>query len=654
MDGNPRVTAEVFEDAARAHMARGLRRLLSEVEALGGALSQSTRHVEVTQELTDSIARDEARMPSIARQQGPRTIGEPWRRKLRFIEVRLHATLAHVEEERALAQATESQAGPGEGSVRYLAAAELSDDLDVIAASLEAHGGPHSGAKRVRALCERVRATGFHLVELELRAPAPDAVNGAAFLRDGEKLTDGGARFLSALRKMAEVQREGGPHACQTIILSMAQSEHDVLAALDCARACGLHSPDGAHVTADVVPLCETLDALRNAPKILTALIAHPAYRRHLEARGLQEIMVGYSDSGKEVGLLAASEALLEAQTRLRDVAREHRIPLRVFHGRGESVARGGGPAQQAILALPPGAVDGRYKATEQGEAMDHKYARPALALRTLELVVGGALLHTLDLQPRPPPDALGSFRKALAELAETGRKTYRALVWEDPRFPAFFQAVTPLAEISELPIGSRPSKRSSGGLEALRAIPWVFSWTQNRAILPGWYGVGTALEQFAQQGDRLGLLQQMYREWPHFRAVIDNVEMVLAKSDPRIARSYVKLAPPELRELWKPIAAEHRRTRAWVKKLTGNKRLLDGNPSLQRSIALRNPYVDPMSFLQVELAPAEAGGPDRVRPAAPAHPERDRQRAAKHRVSQPPLGRCVMTFRPVKTEAWR
>jgi phosphoenolpyruvate carboxylase len=324
--------------------------------------------------------------------------------------------------------------------------------------------------------------------------------------------------------------------------------------------------------------------------------------------------MVGYSDSGKQVGLLAASAALVEAQTALAEIARTRNVALRIFHGRGESVARGGGPAQEAILALPPGSVGGRYKATEQGEAMDHKYARPELAMRTLELIIGGALLHTLDLQPRPSD--LSAFRKTFSELAEIGRQTYRGLVWDEPRFVELFAATTPLAEVSELPIGSRPSKRTSGGLEALRAIPWVFAWTQNRAILPGWYGVGSALEQFATKDGGLAQLQRMYAEWPHFRAVIDNVEMVLAKSDLDIARRYVELAPEDLRGLWDRIEAEHKRTREWVKRVNGSRHLLDGNPSLQRSISLRNPYVDPMSFLQVELLRRKrAGEPDVERP---------------------------------------
>jgi phosphoenolpyruvate carboxylase len=382
----------------------------------------------------------------------------------------------------------------------------------------------------------------------------------------------------------------------------MASTADDVLAAFRCARHAGLWDAERGCATVDIVPLFEQLGALNDGPKVLKTLFADPTYRRHLQARGVQEVMVGYSDSGKEVGLLAAAAALHRAQVALTQVAKEEGIALRLFHGRGESVARGGGPAQQAILALPRGSLAGGYKATEQGEALDHKYARPELARRTLELILGGVLLHTLDAQPRPSPEHEATFRAVFDTLAETGRREYRALVWEDPDFLALFTAATPVEEIASLPIGSRPSKRKAGGLETLRAIPWVFAWTQNRAILPGWYGVGSALEAYAKQEGGAEMLQRMYREWPFFRTVIDNVTMVLAKSDMAIAGRYARLAPAFTKSLWQRIQQEHRRTRTQVKRLTGELRLLDNNPSLQRSISLRNPYVDPMSFLQVEL----------------------------------------------------
>lgn len=595
MDGNPLVTPEVLADTMRAHRARALRQLLHDVGHLGGVLSMSERHAPPSQELRASIALDEAQLPEVAKQQGPRTAGEPWRRKLRFMEARLLAALRHVEGLRAGRTDAMSLAA-------YKSPSELLKDLEVIARSLEEANAARAGLPHVRRVMERVRAQGFHEAELEARTPAEDAISASASLDAGPTPTEGGARLLAVLEKVREAQQEAGEEACRTLILSMASTADDVLAAFHCLRHKGLWDARRGCATMDVVPLFEQLGALDAGPQVLRALFADPTYRRHLDARGVQEVMVGYSDSGKEVGLLAAAAALQRAQGALVKVAREAGVPLRFFHGRGESVARGGGPALEAILALPPGTVAGTYKATEQGEALDHKYARPELARRTLELVLSGVLMHTLDAQPRPSDADEATFRTAFDSLAETGRREYRALVWEDPRFVEFFTAATPVEEISALPIGSRPSKRKSGGLESLRAIPWVFAWTQNRAILPGWYGVGSALEAFAAKEEGLALLRRMYREWPFFQTLVDNVTMVLAKCDIAIASRYAALAPASTRPLWRRIRREHARTRRWVKRLTGEARLLDNNVQLQRSIALRNPYVDPMSFLQVEL----------------------------------------------------
>lgn len=619
MDGNPFVTPDVLEDAIRAHEIRGLRRLLADVKELGESLSQSTRYVEAPKTLQDSLAADQRLMPDIAAHQGPRTEGEPWRRKLAFIEARLEATLLQAESRRSasrLPDGTLAHGGFSGGLPLYPAAyrhpAELERDLELVAETLREAGGPRAGERRVRAVGARVRALGFHIVELEMRAPAEEVREAAAFLAGRASGPGTGARVLDALRRISRAQQEGGEQSCRTLILSMAHSADDVLAALACARESGLWEPHRPCARLDVVPLFETLQALNDAPKILRELFADPIYRAHVACRGVQEVMVGYSDSGKEVGLLAATGALRRAQEALPKIAAEAGVPLRIFHGRGESVARGGGPAHQAILALPRGAVDGRYKATEQGEALDQKYARPELALRTVELVLGGALIHTLGVQPQVEVTDEARYSAAYDELAEIGRQTYRALVWEHPRFVEYFSSATPIDEIARLPIGSRPSKRRAGGVEALRAIPWVFAWTQNRGIVPGWYGVGTALEAFAQREGGQALLEEMYQRWPFFRAVMDNVEMVLAKSDLDISSRYARLASKEAREeIWPLIKGEFLRTRRWVRRLAGHRRLLDSNRQLRRSIALRNPYVDPMSFLQVELLKRKRSGDD-------------------------------------------
>jgi len=602
MDGNPLVTPDVLADTLRAHRARGLRALGRQVAQLGWVLTQSERHSFVSKELRASLEKDAADLPEVMARYGSRTEGEPWRRKLRFIEARLQAALVYVEGRRA--GRTEPLA-----PAAYRSPMEMLADLEIIERSLVEAKARQAGLRKVRRLIALVRVTGFHLAELEVRAPADDARSAAASLEGGPQPTEGGARLLAVLQRMHEAQAESGEGSCRTLILSMASTAEDVLAAFTCARKSGLWDESRGCATVDVVPLFEQLGALNEGPRVLRELLAHPEYRRHLQARGVQEVMVGYSDSGKEVGLLAASAALYRAQTALTQVAHEAGIRLRLFHGRGETVARGGGPAQEAILALPPGSVAGTYKATEQGEALDHKYARPELARRTLELMLGGVLLHSLDAQPRVAPVEEGPFRTAYDELAELGRRAYRALVWEDPNFVPFFMAATPIEEISALPIGSRPSKRAAGGLESLRAIPWVFAWTQNRAIVPGWYGVGSALEGYGSRPEGLELLQRMYRQWPFFHTVIDNVAMVLAKSDMTIAERYAALAPESTRPLWERIRAEYSRTRRWVKRVTGEARILEGNQQLRESISLRNPYVDPMSFLQVELLRRKRAG---------------------------------------------
>lgn len=614
MDGHPLVTPEVLEDAVRAYANRGVRHLLEAAAALGSVLSESSRHVRVPEALTASLADDARRMPAVAAAQGPRTEGEPWRRKLRFVEAKLAATLRLGEHRRREAGGAPQE--PFQAAVPpYGGPAELEADLELIADTLLEANAEGAGVRQVQALRARVRALGFMAAELEMRVLAVDAREAwSALSRNAEPKTPGARRVIDSLRRLSRLREELGDRACRTLILSMASSAEDVRAAFHCAKACGLWEEARGCASVNVVPLLETLAALDGGPAILGELFADPEYRAHLSGRGVQEVMVGYSDSGKEVGLLAASAALYRAQTALPAIARAAGIPLRIFHGRGESVARGGGPAQQGILALPPGSVGGRYKATEQGEALDHKYARPELAMRTLELIVGGALLHSLDAQERPSEEDERRFLAAYDDLAELGRKAYRAFVWENPRFPELFRAVTPVEEIAELPMGSRPAKRGVGGLESLRAIPWVFAWTQNRAILPGWYGVGTALETFRSERDGV-LLIEMYRHWPFFRSAIDNVEMVLAKSDLAIAERYMSLAPEPLRELWQPVAQEHRRTAEAIKWVTGHRKLLDGNAALARSISLRNPYVDPMSFLQVELLRRKRAGEQVERP---------------------------------------
>jgi phosphoenolpyruvate carboxylase len=603
-DGNPRVTPEVFEDAVRAYHERGLRLLVSQVRELGEALSQSERLVRVPERLRASIARDEERLPWLAPAQAPSTVGEPWRRKLFILQARLEATRAEVERRR---QPGAHDCGPSDARasrdrLAAIGAQELEAELELVADTLSEAGCRNAGEGKVRAVLERVRTMGVHLCELEVRAAASD-LREADPAQPASERTPAAQRILGMLSKVASAQREGGEGACRTLVLSMASAAEDLWAALRCARACGVTDPATGRVALDIVPLFETFDALNRAPAIIEEALRDDAYRAHVLSRGGQEVMLGYSDSNKEVGLLGGAVALRKAQRALIEASRRLDVPLYFFHGRGETVARGGGPAQAAILAMPRGGVAGHFKVTEQGEALDHKYFRPALALRTLELYTGGALLHSLDAHQRPGEDGDERYWSELDALAEVGRRAYRALVWEEPRFLEFFQSATPIGEIGELNIGSRPAKRREGGLESLRAIPWVFAWNQCRIILPAWYGVGSALEARAAEPSGRARLMEMARGWPFFRTLLEKLEGVLAKVDLDIAARYAALAPEAAREaVWPRIEKEYALTLQWVLALLGNVGLLDDNPVLQRSVALRNPYIDPMSFLQVEL----------------------------------------------------
>ncbi|MGZ8620836.1 MAG: phosphoenolpyruvate carboxylase, partial [Actinomycetota bacterium] len=385
-------------------------------------------------------------------------------------------------------------------------------------------------------------------------------------------------------------------------------------------------------VALDVVPLFESSDALVSSGPILEALLDDPAYRAHLAARGdRQEVMLGYSDSNKESGFLAAAWMLHRAQEALVAVARARNVELTLFHGRGGAIGRGGGPANRAILGGAPGSIDGRLKLTEQGEVIATNYANRAIARRHLEQLAGAVLIASTPEHDAATAAALRDGGPLLAELAETARAAYRALVHDDPDFAAFFRDITPIAELSDLRLGSRPAARARAGaaaaadeaptVDALRAIPWTFAWSQSRINLPGWYGLGSALDAFhVAHGDAgLAEITRLYRGWPFLGSVLDNAEMILAKADMGVARRYASLARgPGDERRWATIEAEYHRTVALLLRVTGRDRLLDGAPVLQRSIVLRNPYVDALSGLQVRLLA-------RLRSMGPDDPERGR-----------------------------
>jgi phosphoenolpyruvate carboxylase len=376
-----------------------------------------------------------------------------------------------------------------------------------------------------------------------------------------------------------------------------------VLEVLLLMQVAGLAGAGGGRAALPIAPLFEFGESLHDAAGTMRALLAQPAYRAALRSwDDAQELMIGYSDSNKDVGYLASVWGVRRAQTELADLLHSHGVRFTFFHGRGGALGRGGGPTNVAILAQPPGTVEGRIKLTEQGEVIAAKYSSPEVAHRELELVAGAALVSRL--LPQPTASRLRVFEDLLERMAARSREVYRDLVYRHPGFERFFEQATPIEEIARLRLGSRPARRGgSQRIEDLRAIPWVFSWTQTRILLPGWYGLGSAL---AQARDEAGLpvLREMDRDWPFFAALVSNAEMALAKADLTIGERYAELVEYETlrKAIWTPIRAEYERTRELVLAVTGQARLLDRTPVLQRSIERRNPYVDPLSFIQVEL----------------------------------------------------
>jgi phosphoenolpyruvate carboxylase len=387
----------------------------------------------------------------------------------------------------------------------------------------------------------------------------------------------------------------------------MTHRASEVLCVQVLARRSGLLEVDGRGRCAAnrlrITPLFETIEDLERAPEVLRRLLEDPFYRSSLSRGGdLQEIMLGYSDSGKDAGYVTSNWTLYKTQGLLSSAATEHGVKLRLFHGRGGSAGRGGGPSYQAIVAQPPGTLDGRIRITEQGEVISFKYSMRGLARRNLDTVLAAVLEASADDHPVEPDPR---WLEVMEDLSARARETYRTLVYEDEGFLAFFSEASPIKELGMLNMGSRPARRvQNPEVESLRAIPWVFAWTQNRFLLPSWYGAGSALVARARDDGGPNVLREMYERWPFFRTLVDFMQMTLAKSDLRIAEAYTSLiSDPEIRDrLWRRISEEHTACVDALSRITGNENLLDDSPVLQRSIRLRNPYVDPLSYIQVSL----------------------------------------------------
>ncbi len=641
-DGNPFVTPEVTRETFRRHRLTVLDRYAEAVRGLIPQLSQSLSLISITPALAESLARDRIDCADITPEIARRNRSEPYREKLSYIAHRLSRTY------RAAAIGADLPGG-------YQDASQFIRDLDLIIQSLSANRGAVVAQGDLATLRKQAAMFGFYFVPVEIRqhaarhtsalaeiAPAYGGLDSdaraawlsAAAIANGAPsvdlgaLGDGTREVLATFSTIREMQEAHGPQAVSTYIISASTAPEDVLAVLWFARWAGLFVPgsDGDRSTLDIVPLFETVGDLQAAPRTLHSLLANPAYRRHLAARGnVQEVMIGYSDSNKDGGYVSSGWWLYRVQRELTEVARQEGVSLRFFHGRGGSIGRGGGPTHQAIMAQPPGTMLGDIKITEQGEVLYYKYADPAIAHRYLEQVVHAVILTTAragspDTDRSGPLGIPTEWRDALDVIAYHAYERYRSLVYETPAFTEFFRQATPIEQLIQLNIGSRPAQRSeSWKVEDLRAIPWVFAWTQSRLILPGWFGLGTGLERWADGDEgRIHQLQRMHAEWPFFASLIDNAEVALAKSDLSIARRYADLVDASaVRDtIMRILTDEMARSTRWALLVGDSDELLDRQPDLKRSIRLRAPYIDPLNHLQVELLGrarrTPAGSPER------------------------------------------
>lgn len=636
-DGNPNVTAEVVEMATGSAAFTALTHYFEELVTLEQELSMSARLVKTDEALVALAAGCSEAVRS----------DEPYRRAVRVVRGRLTATADDI-----LTRAPEHVLDLGLPS--YRSAEELLADLDVIAASLRAHGSALLADDRLARLREAVDAFGFHLCGLDLRQNSetheqvvaellawagvhPDyaALSEARrvevlvaelstrrpLVREGAELSDLARKELDIVAAAARAVRSLGAEAVPTYIISMCQSVSDLLECALLLKEVGLLdlADEQTYAPVAIVPLFETIDDLQRGSAILEAALDVPLYRSMLHARGeTQEVMLGYSDSNKDGGYLAANWALYRAELDLVEFARRAGIRLRLFHGRGGTVGRGGGPSYDAILAQPPGAVNGSLRLTEQGEVIAAKYAEPRIAHRNLESLIAATLESTL-LDVEGLGGGAEPAYQVLEDLAARAQRAYSELVHHTPGFIEYFEQSTPVSEIGSLNIGSRPAQRkATTAISDLRAIPWVLAWSQSRVMLPGWYGTGTAFEEWIDDGgdqreQRVGVLRDLYRRWPFFRTVLSNMAQVLAKSDMGLAAHYADLvADTDVRErVFGMIRAEHERTIAMHKLITGQEDLLADNPALARSVFNRFPYLEPLNHLQVELLRRYRGGDD-------------------------------------------
>ena len=633
-DGNPFVTPSATIAASRRASYAILGRYQDAVDDLVTRLSLSAQLAPVSTTLQKSLEADGELLPHVWKANHRRNADEPIRFKLTFISARIEAT-------RRLVAARDAGHADAADPAAYESAGNLVSDLRMVRDAL---GSAHAEVTRrslLDPILSAVETHGFHGLMMDVRdhadahAAALEEIGkttGVKLDADGLRrellgrrplissspgLSDDTMRVVETFRAVKTIHRESGPLAASTYIVSMSQSAEDLLRVLVLAREAGLVdlAADEAVSSLDVVPLFETLEDLTNAPQVMKSLLDDAAYRKQLQARGKrQEVMIGYSDSNKDAGILASSWALYRVQELLAPLFRDAGIDLRIFHGRGGSVGRGGGsPVYRALAALPPRTVNGEIKITEQGEIISQQFGLLPIAERTLEVTLTGVLLQELsDWRTSVDESEVQKFRETMERLSSRSFEIYKESVHDDPRIFEMFERASPIEELASARFGSRPAYRPGGarGIQGIRAIPWVFGWTQNRLMLPGWLGVGTALSEIASEPGGLDLLRRMAKTWPFFDDLLGRIDMVCAKADIDIARAYVNHLGGD-NELLADLVGEFDKTVSLILRIRETDALVSDNPVLQSAIALRNPYVDALSVIQIAQLARKRSLPD-------------------------------------------
>ena len=613
-DGNPNITAAVTKSAILLQNAHFTRTLFSHLDELRQALSISTKLAGVSKELEKSVEQDLKNLPEVEARYRRINVEEPYRLKATAIRHKL-----------SLTQSRHAAGLPHFPGRDYKDTADLLKDFEVMRSSLLANNGELIANGLLDRIMRSINAFGLTHATMDIREHSEvhhkllKQVLGSStseiltkqlldkstpVLKDLDSPSDNCFKTFEAIKELID---RFGPEVIESYIISMTKSANDVMAAVVIAKMAGLISlqPSNSFAKIGFVPLLETVAELRSADKILDDLLNDKNYRKIVDLRGgIQEVMLGYSDSNKDAGITTSQWEIHKAQRKLRDVAMKHSVKLRLFHGRGGSVGRGGGPTYDALIALPWGSIDGQIKMTEQGEVISDKFGLPALAKENLELTLAAALEATvLNRKPRQSSTDLNTWNECMDLISESAYNSYRALVDQD-ELPAYFYASTPVEQLGNMFLGSRPARRpdDSAGLESLRAIPWVFGWTQSRQIVPGWYGVGSGLKA-AREAGKSDLLQTLLKEWHFFRTFISNVEMTLAKTDLAIAQRYVTtLVDPSLHKIFDQIKAEFDLTVKELLLMTNKSEILGNQPILARTLQVRDTYLAPIQLLQISL----------------------------------------------------